>query len=240
VTATSPSQTATTTTDAGGHFGFLTLGPDTYTVSASKAGHPSASVAGQVVFVDTVQTVSLKMIKARTIARVTSTAPGEYGHGVITPVQSWRKDGQDCYHGRYQFTFHDGTTESGDIVWPFCYDRSVDPFTHSAQTIPFPIPPVGFKLPADARCRRSKSGSMRIGPPLTPRRAHRRNSRAGKKNISRAPAFRNGPSSLRGARAPKTGRPCAKAQLAWARIHLTDVDRDRSRSPARSEHRCCQ
>ncbi len=151
VTATSPSQTATTTTDAAGHFGFLTLGPDTYTVSASKAGYPSASVAGQVVFVDTVQTVSLKMIKARTIARVTSTAPGYYGHGVITPVQSWHKDGRDCYQGRYRFTFADGATESGDIVWPFCYDPSVNPFTHPTQIMPFPPPLVGFKLPAHAQ-----------------------------------------------------------------------------------------
>ncbi|MBV8149862.1 MAG: carboxypeptidase regulatory-like domain-containing protein, partial [Candidatus Eremiobacteraeota bacterium] len=34
VTATAPSQTATATTDAAGHFTFLTLGPDTYTVTA--------------------------------------------------------------------------------------------------------------------------------------------------------------------------------------------------------------
>lgn len=85
------------------------------------------------------------------VARVTSAAPGVHGHGVITPVQSWRKDGRDCYHGRYQFTFHDGTTESGDIVWPFCYDRSVDPFTHPAQPMPFPLPLVGFKLPDDTQ-----------------------------------------------------------------------------------------
>ncbi|HEY2475374.1 MAG TPA: carboxypeptidase-like regulatory domain-containing protein, partial [Candidatus Cybelea sp.] len=34
VTASSPSQSATATTDAAGHFGFLTLSPDTYTISA--------------------------------------------------------------------------------------------------------------------------------------------------------------------------------------------------------------
>jgi hypothetical protein len=66
-------------------------------------------------------------------------------------VKSWRKDGRDCYYGRYQFTFRDGATESGNIVWPFCYDRSVDPFTHPARPMPFPLPLVGFKLPADAQ-----------------------------------------------------------------------------------------
>ncbi|HXO17325.1 MAG TPA: carboxypeptidase-like regulatory domain-containing protein, partial [Candidatus Dormibacteraeota bacterium] len=73
VTATSPSQTATTTTDAGGHFGFLTLAPDTYTVTASKTAYQSTSVPGQTVFADTVQTVALRMPKAlKTIAHVTS------------------------------------------------------------------------------------------------------------------------------------------------------------------------
>jgi hypothetical protein len=77
VTASSPSQTATTTTDASGHFGFLTLGPDTYTVTASKTEYQTASVPGQTVFADTVQTVSVRLLKAlKTIARVTSAAPG--------------------------------------------------------------------------------------------------------------------------------------------------------------------
>jgi TonB dependent receptor/Carboxypeptidase regulatory-like domain/TonB-dependent Receptor Plug Domain len=77
VTATSPSQSATTTTDAAGHFTFLTLAPDTYTVTASKNGYQSTSVPGQVVFADTVQSVPLRMPKAlRTIARVTAAAAG--------------------------------------------------------------------------------------------------------------------------------------------------------------------
>ena len=66
-------------------------------------------------------------------------------------MQSWHKDGRDCYHGRYRFTFANGATESADIVWPFCYDSSVDPFTHPAQIMPFPLPLVGFKLPAHAQ-----------------------------------------------------------------------------------------
>ncbi len=75
VTATSPSQSATVTTDAAGHFSFLTLGPDTYTVTVSKTGYQPTSVPGQIVFADTVQTVAVRMPKAlKTIARVTSAA----------------------------------------------------------------------------------------------------------------------------------------------------------------------
>jgi|HubBroStandDraft_4_1064222.scaffolds.fasta_scaffold00001_392 hypothetical protein len=77
VTATSPSQSATSTTDAGGHFTFLTLAPDTYTVTTSKSGYQSTSTPGQVVFADTVQSVSVRMLKTlRTIAHVTAAAAG--------------------------------------------------------------------------------------------------------------------------------------------------------------------
>jgi Carboxypeptidase regulatory-like domain/TonB dependent receptor len=77
VTATSPSQATTATTDAAGHFAFLTLAPDTYTVSVSKAGFQETSVPGQVVFADTVQTVAVRLPRAlRTIAHVAATAPG--------------------------------------------------------------------------------------------------------------------------------------------------------------------
>ena len=77
VTASSPSQTATTTTDAAGRFTFLTLGPDTYTVTASRSGYQSTSIPGQIVFADTVQNLSVRMPRAlRTIAHVTSAAGG--------------------------------------------------------------------------------------------------------------------------------------------------------------------
>jgi hypothetical protein len=77
VTAASPSQSTTTTTDAAGHFTFLTLAPDTYTISVTKNGYQATSVPGQVVFADTVQTVSVRMPRAlRTIAHVTAAAAG--------------------------------------------------------------------------------------------------------------------------------------------------------------------
>ncbi|MBV8285179.1 MAG: TonB-dependent receptor [Candidatus Eremiobacteraeota bacterium] len=77
VTASAPSQSATATTDAAGHFTFLTLGPDTYTVSASKSGYQTASAPGQIVFADTVQTVSVRLTPAlKTIAHVTAAGAG--------------------------------------------------------------------------------------------------------------------------------------------------------------------
>ncbi|HEX3670762.1 MAG TPA: TonB-dependent receptor [Candidatus Cybelea sp.] len=77
VTAVSPSQSSSTTTDAGGHFVFLTLAPDTYTVTTTKSGYQSESVPGQTVFADTVQSVAVRMPKAlKTIGHVTATAAG--------------------------------------------------------------------------------------------------------------------------------------------------------------------
>lgn len=85
VTASSPSQVANATTDAAGHFGFLTLAPDTYTVSVSKAGYQSVSTPGQIVFADTVQTVTVRLGKAlKTIAHVTSQAVGALVKGGTT------------------------------------------------------------------------------------------------------------------------------------------------------------
>jgi hypothetical protein len=52
VTATSPSETVTTTTDGGGHFAFVSLAPDSYTVSAERPGYESASITGVNVFAD--------------------------------------------------------------------------------------------------------------------------------------------------------------------------------------------
>ncbi|MGC1381718.1 MAG: TonB-dependent receptor, partial [Candidatus Baltobacteraceae bacterium] len=77
VTAVSPSQTAAATTDASGHFSFLTLGPDTYTVSVTKSGYQPVSAPGQIVLADTVQTVTIRALKSlKTIAHVNALAAG--------------------------------------------------------------------------------------------------------------------------------------------------------------------
>ncbi len=52
VTAVSPSQSATTTTDRGGSFSFLSLAPDTYAVQVKKAGYEAGSQAGITIFAD--------------------------------------------------------------------------------------------------------------------------------------------------------------------------------------------
>jgi len=80
-----------------------------------------------------------------------STAHGsEHGNGIITPTRSWRDGDQDCYYGRYEYTYADGAMEDGSIAWPFCYDADSDPFKLPPHPIPFPLPLPGFKLPADA------------------------------------------------------------------------------------------
>jgi hypothetical protein len=75
----------------------------------------------------------------------------EHGNGIITPTQSWRAGGLDCYYGRYEFTYPDGAMESGAIVWPFCYDPGSDPFKEPPHPMPFPLPMSGYKLPPDTQ-----------------------------------------------------------------------------------------
>jgi hypothetical protein len=77
VKVVSASQIATTKTDSAGHFVFLTLAPDTYTVSIEKDNFSPLSVAGVTIFADQQQTLSFHLQPAlKTIARVTSIAPG--------------------------------------------------------------------------------------------------------------------------------------------------------------------
>jgi hypothetical protein len=73
----------------------------------------------------------------------------EHGNGIITPTRSWSDNGHDCYYGRYEYTYPDGAMETGDIVWPFCFDPSSDPFKEPPHPIPFPLPLLGFRLPSD-------------------------------------------------------------------------------------------
>ncbi|MBD5655528.1 MAG: TonB-dependent receptor [Candidatus Eremiobacteraeota bacterium] len=57
VTATSPSQSASTQTDQNGGFNFLSLAPDSYVVSAQRPGFDPFSQSGLSVFADQVQNV---------------------------------------------------------------------------------------------------------------------------------------------------------------------------------------
>lgn len=59
ITVASPSQVATRNTDASGTFTFLSLAPDTYTVSAEKSGYDGLSTSGVTVTADQVQRITL-------------------------------------------------------------------------------------------------------------------------------------------------------------------------------------
>ncbi len=76
VTAASPSQSATTTTDATGRFSFISLAPDTYTVLVTATStRDAASVSGVTVQADQTLTVSLQQpTKLKVIGTVTSRA----------------------------------------------------------------------------------------------------------------------------------------------------------------------
>src|SRR5580704_15244962 len=73
VSFTSPSENATGKTDAGGHFSFLALAPDTYTVAVDKDGFNPVAVSGVTVFADNNQQLAVHMTKVlKTIAKVTT------------------------------------------------------------------------------------------------------------------------------------------------------------------------
>ncbi|HET7815507.1 MAG TPA: carboxypeptidase regulatory-like domain-containing protein, partial [Candidatus Baltobacteraceae bacterium] len=73
VTVSSPSETTSTTTDAGGNFSFLALAPDSYTVSVTKTDYQDQSLPGVTVFADQVQTLAITLPKSlKTIVSVRS------------------------------------------------------------------------------------------------------------------------------------------------------------------------
>jgi hypothetical protein len=66
----SPSQTATATTDAKGHFVVLSLPPDNYTLTLVKQGYDTQAVSGYSVFADQTQQYDFQLTKS------TSTSSG--------------------------------------------------------------------------------------------------------------------------------------------------------------------
>lgn len=73
IVATSPSQSATVTSDAAGRYAFLSLAPDTYTVVVSKEGFETTTTTGITVFADNVQSLRFVLHPAlKTIATVTT------------------------------------------------------------------------------------------------------------------------------------------------------------------------
>ena len=75
VMVTSPSQSASVTTDGSGHYAFLALGPDTYTVTVTIAGYDTSTVSGTTVIADQTRTLGITANKTlQTIGKVTSRA----------------------------------------------------------------------------------------------------------------------------------------------------------------------
>ncbi|HTX59359.1 MAG TPA: TonB-dependent receptor [Verrucomicrobiae bacterium] len=96
IVAVSPSQRAQTTSDSAGNFSFISLDPDTYTISAAKAGYEPQSQPGIAIFADQGANVSLVMSKTlQTIAHTTSRSTQSLVHsGVTSDVYSVNPTGQ--------------------------------------------------------------------------------------------------------------------------------------------------
>jgi hypothetical protein len=85
VTALSPSQNASVSTDGQGRFTFLSLAPDTYSISVDAKGHQGTTLSGVTVQADQVQTLSLSASPAlQTIGHTTVRANSD----VIKPGQT--------------------------------------------------------------------------------------------------------------------------------------------------------
>ena len=96
VSAVSPSQAVQALSDAAGDFSFISLQPDTYTVSASKTGYDPQSQSGITIVADQSASVTLTLQKTlKTIARTTSRAAQSLVHsGVTSDVYSVNPAGQ--------------------------------------------------------------------------------------------------------------------------------------------------
>jgi hypothetical protein len=90
VTASSPSQVATTHTDARGHFTFLSLAPDTYTLLIQQSSYEPLASTGITIFADQAQTLTFHLQKSlKTIAQVQARSSlSEVRPGTITDVYS--------------------------------------------------------------------------------------------------------------------------------------------------------
>ncbi len=101
VSAVSPSQSATSTTDASGSFRFLTLVPDTYTLSFSKSGYDPVTQPGTTVVADQVQSEAVAMNQTlRTIAHVSAQSAGSLlKAGATSDVYSINAAGQKAAQG---------------------------------------------------------------------------------------------------------------------------------------------
>ncbi|MDQ2866050.1 MAG: TonB-dependent receptor [Candidatus Eremiobacteraeota bacterium] len=71
ITVVSASQSATATTDARGSYSFISLGPDTYTVGATRTGYEPQSQPGQTILADQSTTLNFSMKTALKVIATT-------------------------------------------------------------------------------------------------------------------------------------------------------------------------
>lgn len=70
------------------------------------------------------------------------------GDGYLEPLKWWKYNGQNCYYGKYYWTYPTGGMEIAIIPWAFCFDPREDPIAHGIHEFPFPLPLPGYHLPA--------------------------------------------------------------------------------------------
>jgi hypothetical protein len=69
------------------------------------------------------------------------------GQGQYYPVRGWHADGVDWYYVSYEFTYADGTYETGNVPWPIHFTPGSDPFVNGLTNVQLPGPPPGFVPP---------------------------------------------------------------------------------------------
>jgi cell division protein FtsN len=66
------------------------------------------------------------------------------GQGQYYPVRGWHAGGVDWYYVSYEFTYADGTYETGNVPWPIHFTPGSDPFVNGLTNVQLPGPPPGF------------------------------------------------------------------------------------------------
>jgi hypothetical protein len=79
--------------------------------------------------------------------------PMRNGEGYYFPIRGWHNGGYDYYYVSYEFTYADGTYESGGVPWPIRFLPSEDPFANpeigKLRRTQLPPPPPGYSPPAN-------------------------------------------------------------------------------------------
>ncbi len=101
VSVASPSEVASATTDAGGSYRFLSLAPDSYTVSVTAQGYEPATINGVTVLADQSRSLPIPMQKAlQTIGQVRArTATALVRPGTTSDVYSVNSAGAEAANG---------------------------------------------------------------------------------------------------------------------------------------------